>query len=117
MDLSRYSDSLGFEGDPEIYHTWRYRDYVIDALNNDKPYDQFIKEQLAGGDVKGGSLVGETDEFGIAALERTTHARDVHATVLDLMGLDSKRLTYVQSDVSRRLTTETGADVLTEIIA
>jgi hypothetical protein len=33
------------------------------------------------------------------------------------MGLDSERLTYVQSDVSRRLTTETGADVLTEIIA
>jgi len=48
LDLARYSDSLGFEGDPEIYHTWRYRDYVIDALNNDKPYDQFIKEQLAG---------------------------------------------------------------------
>jgi len=48
LDLARYSDSLGFEGDPEIYHTWRYRDYVIDALNNDKPYDEFIKEQLAG---------------------------------------------------------------------
>ena len=67
--------------------------------------------------MKGGSSVGETDEFGIAALQRTIHARDVHATILDLMGLDSERLTYVQSDVSRRLTTETGADVLTEIIA
>ena len=48
LDLARYSDSLGFEGDPEIAHTWRYRDYVIDAFNNDKPYDQFIKEQLSG---------------------------------------------------------------------
>ena len=67
--------------------------------------------------VKGGSTVGETDEFGITALERTIHARDVHATILDLMGLDSQRLTYVQSDVTRKLTTETGADVLTEIIA
>lgn len=72
---------------------------------------------MAGGDVKGGSTVGETDEFGITALERTIHARDVHATILDLMGLDSQRLTYVQSDVTRKLTTETGADVLTEIIA
>ena len=72
---------------------------------------------MAGGDVKGGSSVGETDEFGIAALDRTIHARDVHATILELMGLDSERLTYAQSDVSRRLTTETGADVLREIIA
>ena len=48
LDLARYSDSLGFEGDPEIAHTWRYRDYVIDAFNHDKPYDQFIIEQLAG---------------------------------------------------------------------
>ena len=72
---------------------------------------------MAGGDVKGGSSVGETDEFGIASLGRTIHTRDVHATILELMGLDSERLTYAQSDVSRRLTTETGADVLKEIIA
>ncbi len=48
LDLARYSDSLGYEGDPDMAHTWRYRDYVIDAFNNDKPYDQFIREQLAG---------------------------------------------------------------------
>ena len=72
---------------------------------------------MAGGDVKGGSSVGETDEFGIAALERTIHARDVHATILDLMGLEANGLTYSESGVDRRLTTETGANVLTEIIA
>jgi hypothetical protein len=48
LDLARYADTNGYEGDPEFFHAWRYRDYVIDAFNNDKPYDQFIKEQLAG---------------------------------------------------------------------
>ena len=48
LDLARYADTSGYEGDPESYHTWRYRDYVVDAFNNDKPYDQFVKEQIAG---------------------------------------------------------------------
>jgi len=48
MDLARYADTAGYEGDPDLPHAWRYRDYVIDAFNNDKPYDQFIKEQIAG---------------------------------------------------------------------
>ena len=48
LDLARYADTNGYEGDPEYFHTWRYRDYVIDAFNDDKPYDLFIKEQLAG---------------------------------------------------------------------
>ena len=48
LDLARYADTSGYEGDPENYHTWRYRDYVVDAFNKDKPYDQFIKEQIAG---------------------------------------------------------------------
>ena len=46
--MARYADTNGYEGDPEYYHTWRYRDYVIDAFNADKPYDRFVKEQLAG---------------------------------------------------------------------
>ncbi len=48
LDLARYADTNGYEGDPEFAHAWRYRDYVIDAFNNDKPYDEFIKEQIAG---------------------------------------------------------------------
>jgi hypothetical protein len=48
LDLARYADTMGFEADREQYHMWRYRDYVIESLNNDKPYDQFIREQLAG---------------------------------------------------------------------
>jgi hypothetical protein len=48
MDLVRYADSEGFEFDVDRQNMFRYRDYLVDAFNKDKPYDQFIKEQLAG---------------------------------------------------------------------
>jgi hypothetical protein len=48
MDLMRYAESHGSEGDPEIPMAWRYRDYLIRALNDDVPVDQLIREHLAG---------------------------------------------------------------------
>ncbi len=48
MDLMRYSESHGSEGDPDIPEAWRYRDYLIRAFNADLPYDQIIREHLAG---------------------------------------------------------------------
>jgi len=48
LDLVRYADSGGFEFDVDRPEGWRYRDYVVDSFNKDKPYDQFIREQLAG---------------------------------------------------------------------
>ena len=48
MDLVRYADTHGSEGDPAIPQAWRYRDYLIRAFNADVPYDQFVREQLAG---------------------------------------------------------------------
>ena len=48
LDLARYADSEGFKSDETRPNIWRYRDYVIDAFNHDKPYDRFIKEQIAG---------------------------------------------------------------------
>jgi len=48
LDLVRYGDTSGFEQDPYTLEAWRYRDYVIKSLNDDKPYDRFVKEQLAG---------------------------------------------------------------------
>jgi hypothetical protein len=48
LDLARYSDTAGFELDSYIHDAWRYRDYVIQSFNQDKPYDRFIKEQIAG---------------------------------------------------------------------
>ncbi|MGH9660936.1 MAG: DUF1549 domain-containing protein, partial [Bryobacteraceae bacterium] len=48
LDLVRYADSGGFEFDVDRADAWRYRDYVVGAFNADKPYDRFIREQLAG---------------------------------------------------------------------
>jgi Protein of unknown function (DUF1553)/Protein of unknown function (DUF1549) len=48
LDLARYADSDGYNADGTRPNMWRYRDYVIRAFNEDKPYDRFIKEQLAG---------------------------------------------------------------------
>ena len=48
LDLMRYADSNGVDEDVGHPHAWRYRDYVIRAFNDDKPYDRFITEQLAG---------------------------------------------------------------------
>ncbi len=48
MDVVRYAESDGFEYDTHRNDAWRYRDYVIAAFNEDRPYDQFVTEQLAG---------------------------------------------------------------------
>ncbi len=48
LDLARYADSDGYEKDQVRTYAWRYRNYVIDSLNADKPFDQFTIEQLAG---------------------------------------------------------------------
>lgn len=48
LDVVRYADTNGFEADGYRPHAWRYRDYVIKAFQQDKPYDRFIKEQIAG---------------------------------------------------------------------
>ena len=48
LDVVRYADSSGFEYDRNITDAWRYRDYVIKAFNEDKPFDKFIVEQIAG---------------------------------------------------------------------
>jgi len=48
LDVVRYADTGGFETDIYYMNAWRYRDYVIDSFNSDKPYDQFVEEQIAG---------------------------------------------------------------------
>jgi len=48
LDLARYADTNGFKSDEIRPNIWRYRDYVIKAFNDDKPYDRFIREQIAG---------------------------------------------------------------------
>ncbi|MEI6232389.1 MAG: DUF1553 domain-containing protein [Planctomycetota bacterium] len=48
LDVVRFAESDGFETNQPRPNAWRYRDYVIDAFNSDKPYDRFVREQLAG---------------------------------------------------------------------
>lgn len=51
LDVARYADSSGYANDYERPNTWRYRDYVIRSFNQDKPYDRFVKEQIAGDEI------------------------------------------------------------------
>lgn len=56
LDVVRYADTNGYERDAEKPFVWRYRDYVIEALNKDKPFDRFVIEQLAGDELPDKSL-------------------------------------------------------------
>jgi len=58
LDLVRYADTHGYEVNTERPNAWPYRDYVIDAFNQDKPYDQFVFEQLAGDTVGADAATG-----------------------------------------------------------
>jgi Protein of unknown function (DUF1553)/Protein of unknown function (DUF1549)/Concanavalin A-like lectin/glucanases superfamily len=56
LDLARYAESDGYKIDAYRPHAWRYRDYVIQSLNADKPYDRFVQEQLAGDELFPGDV-------------------------------------------------------------
>ncbi len=71
---------------------------------------------LAGGGVKGGTIVGNTDEFGFAAQDNKVHVHDLHATMLQLLGFDHEKLTYRYAGRDFRLTDVHGR-VVDEIIA
>ncbi len=51
LDVARYADTSGYERDQEKAFAWKYRDWVISALNSDLPYDQFVIQQLAGDEI------------------------------------------------------------------
>jgi hypothetical protein len=53
LDVVRYADSAGYDWDEYREEAYRYRDYVIDSLHEDKPFDQFVREQLAGDELAG----------------------------------------------------------------
>jgi len=71
---------------------------------------------LAGGGVRGGLMYGETDEFGMRAVENRVHVHDLHATILHLLGVDHEKLTYRYSGRDFRLTDVHG-HVVHDIIA
>jgi hypothetical protein len=53
LDVVRFAESNGFEMDAARPHAWRYRDWVVKSFNDDKPYDRFVTEQLAGDEISG----------------------------------------------------------------
>lgn len=63
LDVVRYAETEGFEYDRHLPDAWRYRDYVIDSLNSDKPFDQFVREQIAGDELR-----PDDNEFQAAAI-------------------------------------------------
>src|SRR5262245_17931397 len=66
LDVARYADSTGNDEDHRYPHAWKYRDYVIESFNDDLPYDQFIREQVAG-DLLPAKNHGEVNRRGVIA--------------------------------------------------
>ena len=71
---------------------------------------------MAGGGIKGGATVGQTDEFGLKGIGESLRVRDFHATVLHSLGLNDAALTYLHQGRYKRLT-DTGGTVLKDILA
>ena len=71
---------------------------------------------MAGGDVKGGATAGETDDFSLRSVGESIHIRDVHATLLNLMGLNDKAFEFRHAGRLRKLT-DIGGHVLRGIMA
>jgi len=72
---------------------------------------------LAGGGVRGGTSYGQTDDLGSEAVEDRRHIRDLHATILRLMGLDHNLLTYFYGGLDHKLTGVQEANFIREVIA
>lgn len=100
LDITRYGDSDGFSNDHERPHAWRYRDYVIRSFNEDKPYDRFVMEQVAGDELDPANVdnliaVGflrmgpwEHTSMSVAAVTRQQWLDDVtHGVATTFLGL------------------------------
>ncbi len=72
---------------------------------------------MAGGGVKGGTSIGQTDELGAAAVENRYHVKNLHATILQLMGLAPNHLSFFYGGLDHRLVGVEGADPISEVMA
>ncbi|MDF3012409.1 MAG: hypothetical protein K0Q78_613 [Cellvibrio sp.] len=93
LDLARYADSAGFQNDQTRPNNWRYRDYVIKSFNDDKPFNQFVREQVAGDElwpdsqeakIATGLLAGYPDNFNSRDLVQRHY--QIATDVTDLVG-------------------------------
>ena len=72
---------------------------------------------MAGAGIQGGVVHGATDEFSYNVTENPVHIRDLNATILHLMGIDSDRFTYAFKGLDQRLTGVEGGDVVRQVLA
>jgi len=97
LDVARYAESTGSARNLPFPHAWRYRDYVIDAFNNDKPYDEFIREQIAG-DLLSSSTQAEKTEHLIATGFLALGVKDVNQRF---------KVRYVMDNIDEQIDTVT----------
>jgi hypothetical protein len=93
LDLARYADSTGFQGDQTRPNFWRYRDYVISSFNTDKPYSQFVQEQIAGDEILPDKQEGVIATAFLAGFPDNSNSRDlvqrkyqIHTDMTDTVG-------------------------------
>lgn len=93
LDLARYADSIGFQNDTTRPNSYLYRDYVIKAFNQDKPFDRFVKEQLAGDElypddqeakIATGFLAGYPDNYNSRDMIQRKY--QIETDITDLVG-------------------------------
>jgi len=77
LDLGRYADSAGFQGDITRPNFFRYRDYVVESFNEDKPYSRFIQEQIAGDEIAPGDQKVLVATGFMAGYTENPNARDL----------------------------------------
>ena len=101
LDVARYADSAGYETDFYYRNAWRYRDYVVKSFNDDKPYDQFVQEQIAGDEIWPGNLDLDPKRVYIISQEQARSLEARTGTGLYALGpqihesaLDARKLRY-----------------------
>ncbi|MGE0378655.1 MAG: DUF1549 domain-containing protein, partial [Planctomycetaceae bacterium] len=101
LDVARYADSGGYETDIFYRNAWRYRDYVVKSFNDNKPYDVFVQEQIAGDELWPDNLDLDPRRVYIASDEQRRHLEARIGTGFYTLGprvhesgLDGKRLAY-----------------------
>ncbi len=111
LDLARFCESQGYERDKLRDHSWRYRDWVIRAFNEDIPYNQFVRLQIAGDVMEpvtadrvtavGFLIAGPWDEVGHTAASPSVRARAREEEMEDIIGLVSQTFLGLTANCAR----------------
>ncbi len=94
LDLVRFAETNSYERDGPKPNAWRYRDYVIKSLNEDKPYDQFVMEQLAGDELLQSARVSGTPALDVGANNSYTAAVSRHGSPRELFAPTTRSSTH-----------------------